>query len=257
MSSLALESLFNFKNKVVLITGGTKGLGRAMAKAYLELGAFVATVSRDLSCGLDQDPSLANEKRIFTIGADLSDRESRSDIIRKVVDHYGGIDILINNAGHQRISPILEYTPEFWDYDLSVLLTAPFELARQAAVFMKESRGGRIINIASISSFQSARNISGYAACKHAIVGLTKSMANEWAQWGINVNAIAPGVFETSMTREICDSPERLSVIENRTPSGRIGQPNDLIGSVLFLSSNASCHVNGHVLVVDGGWLGR
>ncbi len=249
---------FDFSGKVVLITGGRRGIGRALALSFAECGACVAIAGKsdtpgDIAGCLE---AISNCWSYFS--TDLTRREGREQLIAAVMKKYGRIDILINNAGAQKTTPVLEYTAEQWDDEMSLLLSAPFELAKMSGeIMIKQGRGGKIINLASISSFQGARNIVGYSTAKHGIVGLTKCLANEFAPRGINVNAVAPGIVRTDMSAGVFADPERLQVLQSRVPDGRFAEPEDIVGPVFFLASSMSSHVHGHVLLVDGGWMGR
>jgi 2-deoxy-D-gluconate 3-dehydrogenase len=252
-----MKNWFDVTGKVALVTGGRRGLGKAMALGLVEAGAKVVVVAKSPDDGqLGQEVEKSGGD-IAYIQADLTDREERTGLIEKVVGQFGRLDILVNNAGFQRRSPVLEYSSSDWDADLELLLTAVLDLSQQAARIMIKQGGGKIIQIASISSFQGARNIIGYASAKHALVGLTKCLANELASQNINVNAIAPGLFETEMASHVMTDPVRSNELRGRIPAGRFGQPEDMIGPLLFLASDASKHVHGHVLLVDGGWMGR
>ncbi len=249
--------MVDFANKTALITGGRRGLGKAMALGLAENGADIAVVAKspdadDLKRSIEQ-----LGRKFFYVPVDLSDRNARKQVIPAVMEEMGHIDILINNAGIQEKAPLESYTDRQWDFDLSLMLSAVFELSREVSVSMIRKGAGKIINLASISSFQGARGIIGYATVKHAIVGLTKCLANELAPHGINVNAIAPGLFKTDMANEVFENQERAEIIRGRIPAGRFGEPADIVGPVLFLSSDMSRHVHGHVLLVDGGWMGR
>jgi 2-deoxy-D-gluconate 3-dehydrogenase len=252
-----MKDWFDVAGKVSLITGGRRGLGKAMALGLAEAGANVIVIAKSSDDGNLRYEAEKLGRKIAYMQADLTDREERSGLIEKVVDQFGRLDILVNNAGSQRRSPVLEYSSSDWDADLELLLTAVLDLSQQAARVMIKQGGGKIIQIASISSFQGARNIIGYASAKHALVGLTKCLANELASQNINVNAIAPGLFETEMASHVTTDPVRANELRGRVPSGRFGQPEDMIGPLLFLASDASRHVHGHVLLVDGGWMGR
>jgi 2-dehydro-3-deoxy-D-gluconate 5-dehydrogenase len=253
-----MNTPFDIAGKVAVVTGGRQGLGRAMAIGLAKAGAHIGIIAKSATAGsICDDLRAINGTDPWYRAADLTIRAQRIGAIDKAVEHFGRIDILINNAGLQRRQPIGDYSSESWDADLSLLLTAPFELSQQAARHMAKAGSGKIIHIASISSFQSARNIVGYAAAKHGLIGLTKSMANEWAPLGINVNAIAPGLFETAMAADTIADQTKAAEMRGRIPAGRFGQPEDIVGPLLFLASDASRHVHGHVLVVDGGWLGR
>ncbi len=252
-----VDRLFDVSDKTALITGGRRGLGRAMAMALARSGARVAVVAAS-----PEAESLAAEFRgipaeLTYLSVDLLDRKARAGLVERVVGKLGRLDILVNNAGVQRRHPAIEFPLEQWDSDLELLLTAVLDLSQQAARVMEPQGGGKIIHIASISSFQGARQIASYATAKHGLVGLTKCLANEWASKGINVNAIAPGIFRTEMASQVLDDPEKTAELLGRVPSGRFGDPDDLAGPLLFLASDASRHVHGHVLLVDGGWMGR
>ena len=252
-----MKDWFDVTGKVSLITGGRRGLGKAMALGLVEARAKVIVIAKSSD---DGNLGYEAEKLGGTIAymqADLTGRKERAGLIEKVANQFGRLDILVNNAGFQRRSPVLEYSSSDWDADLELLLTAVLDLSQQAARVMIKQGGGKIIQVASISSFQGARNIIGYASAKHALVGLTKCLANELASQNINVNAIAPGLFETEMASHVTTDPIRANELRGRIPSGRFGQPEDMIGPLLFLASNASKHVHGHVLLVDGGWMGR
>lgn len=252
-----MKDWFDVTGKVALVTGGRRGLGKAMALGLVEARAKVVVVAKSSD---DGDLRYEAEKlggELAYIQANLTDRTERTGLIEKVTERFGHLDILVNNAGFQRRSPILEYSSSDWDEDLELLLTAVLDLSQQAARAMIKQGGGKIIQIASISSFQGARNIVGYASAKHALVGLTKCLANELASQNINVNAIAPGLFETEMASHVTTNSQHASELRGRIPAGRFGQPEDMIGPLLFLASDASKHVHGHILLVDGGWMGR
>jgi 2-deoxy-D-gluconate 3-dehydrogenase len=189
--------------------------------------------------------------------ADLSKRRQREGLIARAVERFGRLDILVNCAGVQHRQPAIEFDLDKWDRIVSLMLTGVFELSQQAARVMERQGGGKIINIASVCSFQGGWMVPAYSAAKHGVVGLTKALANEWAQKGINVNAIAPGYFDTDMCAPIMKDPIREPKIRERIPAGRWGQGEDLVGPLLFLASDASKYVHGHTLVVDGGWMGR
>lgn len=250
-------NLFDVAGNVALVTGGRRGLGKAMAIGLATAGAKVAVVATS-----DEAIELGEEFRtlgasLFYLQADLMDRNQRSNLIDQVVAHFGKIDILVNNAGLQQKAPAIEYPLASWDGDLELMLTSVLDLSQQAAHHMIRQGKGKIIHIASISSFQGARQIVGYATAKHGIIGLTKCLANEWAAQGINVNAIAPGIFETDMASSVIADREKSAELRGRIPSGRFGTPKDIVGPLLFLASEASSHVHGHTLLVDGGWMGR
>ncbi len=252
-----MNELFNLKNKVALITGGRRGLGKAMAIGLAGEGVKIAVAAKSEECSELEREIDKTDGELFYLNVDLSVREKRRGLIDRVVNHYGKLDILVNNAGVQYYNDILNYSYEQWDYDLNLMLTAIFELSQQAAKVMIEQGGGKIIQIASISSFQGARYIAGYVTAKHGLVGLTKSLANELAGKNINVNAIAPGLFETDMASNVFKDPVKSNELKGRIPAGRFGKPEDIVGPLIFLASDASKHVHGHILLVDGGWMGR
>jgi 2-deoxy-D-gluconate 3-dehydrogenase len=242
-----MKQLFDVSGKVALVTGGRRGIGRAFALALRDAGAKVAVVARSAdSADLPDD--------IHYFPCDLADREQRSHVISRVVDHFGKIDILVNNAGVIFHKNINEQTPEIWDAQININLTAVFELSRDAARVMQ---GGKIIQLGSISSFTGARNISAYSAVKHGIIGLIKCLSNELMPLGINVNGIAPGFIDTDMHAHLKADTNHLNTIVGRIPAGRLGTPDDLIGALLFLASDASNYVSGTTILVDGGWCGR
>jgi len=250
-------NLFDIRGKVALVTGGRRGLGLAMVEGLAQCGAriAVADVAEDYS-------ELA--RRMKAIGAEmeyvrvnLADRAQRGDLVDRVVHRFGRLDILVNSAGIQHRQPSMEFDLAKWDEIISLMLTAVFELSQQAARVMDRQGGGKIIHIASVASFQGGWTIPAYAAAKHGVVGLTKALANEWASKNINVNAIAPGYFDTDMCAAIVNDPVREPKIRERIPANRWGKPEDLVGPLLFLASDASRYVHGHVLLVDGGWMGR
>ena len=247
----------DFRGRVVAVTGGRRGIGKALACAFAAAGARIAVAGKSPDTGELTSIFAENRWELFYFQADLTNREERRKFLPALLDRFGTLDVLINNAGIQNHTPVLDYTPEQWDTELSLLLTAPFELAQQAGRIMCEKRSGKIINIASISSFQGARNIIGYATAKHGIVGLTKCLANEFAPYQVNVNAIAPGLVKTDLAAGVFQDPQRAEVLRSRIPDGRFAEPSDIVGPAMFLASPMSSHIHGHVLLVDGGWMGR
>jgi 2-deoxy-D-gluconate 3-dehydrogenase len=228
-----------------------------MALGLADAGAKIAVVAASSDAEHLSKELAKLGAEFFYLQADLAKRGERAGLVNRVIEHFGRIDILVNNAGLQRQDAAIDYTAEAWDADLELLLTAALDLSQQAARHMIAQGRGKIVQIASISSFQGARNIIGYSTAKHGIVGLTKCLANEWAALGINVNAIAPGIFETDMAAKVTFNPEKSRDLKGRVPAGRFGAPEDIVGPLLFLASDASRHVHGHVLLVDGGWMGR
>jgi 2-deoxy-D-gluconate 3-dehydrogenase len=251
------NNLFDISGRVALITGGRRGLGLAMSEGLAAAGAKLACIDIADECDelRNRVESLGTELAYFQ--ADLADRSQRNGLVDRVVERFGRLDILVNCAGIQHRQPSMEFDLDRWDTILSLMLTAVFELCQQAAKVMERQGGGKIINIGSLASFQGAWAVPAYTAAKHGVAGLTKALANEWAAKNIHVNAIAPGYFDTEMCAAIVNDPVREPQIRSRIPAGRWGQPADLVGPLLFLASDASNYVDGHVLVVDGGWMGR
>ena len=246
---------FRLDGKTALVTGGTRGIGRAIVEGFAEAGADVAVVSRTSNSEL-ADVITAMDRRYLHHRADLSDRNQTRKVVSTIMEAMGGLDILVNNSGIVPRSPAEEFPESDWDATLEVNLSASFLLCREAGKHMIEKRKGKIINTASVLSFQGGIFVSAYTASKHGIAGLTMTLANEWACKGINVNAIAPGYIVTELTAALEQDPVRGKNILNRTPIGRWGQPEDIAGAALFLASPASDFVNGTVLTVDGGWMG-
>jgi 2-deoxy-D-gluconate 3-dehydrogenase len=228
-----------------------------MVMGLARAGAHIAVIATHPEASELQRAVESLGRRFRYFSADLRHERERHGLVARVADHFGRLDILVNNAGVQIKQPAMDYSLEAWDRDIALMLTAVLDLSQQAAKIMAAQKEGKIIHIASISSFQGARQIIGYAAAKHGLVGLTKCMANEWAALGINVNAIAPGIFETDMASDVVTNATKSAELRGRIPAGRFGRPDDIVGPLIFLSSNASCHVHGHVLLVDGGWMGR
>ena len=254
---MILES-FRLDGKNAVVTGSTRGLGAAIAVALAEAGANVGIHGRssvaDESCVKIRQLG----KKSFYFGADLADHQACSDLIRKTIDEFGSIDILVNNAGMIRRAPAVDYSLTDWNELIAVHLTAVFQLSQLAAQHMLDrGSGGKILNIASLLSFQGGILVPAYAAAKGGVAVLTKSLANEWASKGINVNAIAPGYMVTDNTSALRNDPARSRQILDRIPAGHWGKPSDLAGAAVFLCSSAGDYVHGHVLVVDGGWLAR
>jgi len=249
---------FQLNDRIALVTGAATGLGAAIAIALAQAGARVAchgnTRSPDQTC--DQIKNAGGEA--FSVIGDLSKSETAGHLVGQTLDHFNSIDILINNAGTIRRAPAVDYSEEDWTAVLDVNLNSVFRLCQLAGKHMIESeRGGKIINIASLLSFQGGITVPAYAAAKGGVAQLTKALANEWAKYGINVNAIAPGYMRTTNTAALEADETRNRQILERIPAGRWGEPHDIAGAAVFLSSSASDYVNGHILVVDGGWLGR
>jgi 2-deoxy-D-gluconate 3-dehydrogenase len=248
---------FNLQGRVALVTGASRGLGQAMAVGLAEAGADVAGASR---AGKDQETRQAVEalgRRFLGLQADLADPAQRAGLVDRVVAHFGQIDILVNNAGTATRHPPEEYPMDEWRELLEVHLNASFDLAQQAARHMLPRGKGKIINVGSIMCFEAGLNIPAYAAAKHAIAGLTRSLAVGWSSKGINVNCIAPGYFETNRETSLKYHPVRGPQILERIPAGRWGQPAELAGLCVFLASDACQYMHGSIVVIDGGWLAR
>jgi 2-deoxy-D-gluconate 3-dehydrogenase len=242
--------------KVALVTGASRGLGAGMALGLAAAGADVvlhaSTLPNDTAAAVRQ-----LGRRAATLAADLSDPSASARLAAEALATYGRIDILINNAGVIRRKPAAEHSDEDWDAVIEVNLSSVFRLSRVIGRHMLERGRGKIINVASLLSFQGGVTVPGYAAAKGGVAQLTKALANEWAGRGVNVNAIAPGYMVTDVTTALRADEVRTRQIGERIPAGRWGTPADLAGAAVFLASAASDYVNGHVLAVDGGWLAR
>ena len=249
---------FKLNDRVALVTGASAGLGAAIAVALSEAGAQVCchgnTHSPEATCErIASDGGVAH-----AISGDLSQPETAQHLVTQTLERFGRIDILINNAGTIRRAPAVDYSDEDWAAVIEVNLSSVFRLSKLAGKQMIErGSGGKIVNIASLLSFQGGITVPAYAASKGGVAQLTKALANEWAKHGINVNAIAPGYMRTNNTAALQADETRNRQILERIPAARWGEPEDLAGAAVFLSSSASDYVNGHVLVVDGGWMGR
>ncbi len=249
--------LFRLDGQIALVTGGDKGLGRGIAVALAQAGADVAIVSR----GGQNDATLAaveaTGRRALGLVADLGRPDAAAAVVEQAAQTFGRIDILVNNAGIIRRADAIATDLADFTAVLDVNLTGVWMLAQSVGRMMLAQGRGKIINIASLLAFQGGIRVPAYAAAKHAVAGLTKALANEWAGRGVNVNAIAPGYMATDNTQALRDDPVRSDQIRERIPAGRWGAPEDLAGAAVFLASRASDYVHGHVLVVDGGWMAR
>jgi 2-dehydro-3-deoxy-D-gluconate 5-dehydrogenase len=248
---------FNLAGRIAMVTGASRGLGQAMALGLAEAGADIACVSR---AGNDQQTRERVEalgRRFLSIKADLGQPEQRVGLVERVVAHFGQLDILVNNAGTGTRRPPEVYPLNEWRELIEVHLHAAFDLSQQAAKHMLPRGKGKIINIGSVMCYEGGLNIPAYAAAKHGIAGLTKSLAVAWSSQGINVNCIAPGYFETDMATSLKNHPVRGPQILDRIPMGRWGQPAELAGLCVFLASDACQYMHGSVIPIDGGWLAR
>ncbi|MCH6264183.1 MULTISPECIES: 2-dehydro-3-deoxy-D-gluconate 5-dehydrogenase KduD [Neobacillus] len=256
LRSFSLD-FFNLAGKVAIVTGGNKGLGQAYAVALAKAGADLFVVSR--SEDWNETKKLIEEtgQRAVFFQADLSDRAKVKQAAAECMNEYGRIDILVNNAGTIRRAPILEYKEEDWDAVMEINLNSIYLLSQEVAKVMVKQRSGKIINIASMLSFQGGKFVPPYTASKHAVAGLTKAFANELAEYNIQINAIAPGYIATDNTAPIRADEKRNAEILSRIPAARWADPSDLMGVVVFLASDASNYMNGHILAIDGGWLAR
>ncbi|HEX3894099.1 MAG TPA: SDR family oxidoreductase [Terracidiphilus sp.] len=249
--------LFDLRGKTALVTGSSRGLGLGIAQALAKAGARVALHgSRAVPADALKQVDVAQPGAIAVTG-DVSDPAACTRIMEQVIAQFQGIDILINNAGTIRRSPAAEHSWEDWQAVLEINLSSVFRLSQLAGRHMLAQGSGKIVNIASLLTFQGGVTVPSYAAAKGGVGQLTKALANEWASHGVNVNAIAPGYMETDNTAALRADPLRSRQILERIPAGRWGTPADLAGAAIFLSSRASNYMHGHVLVVDGGWMGR
>ena len=248
---------FNLQGKVALVTGCDKGLGQGMALGLAEAGCDIVSVSRRIPQETAEKVA-ALGRRLYSIQADLSQPESIADIVPAAIAAAGRIDILVNNAGTIRREDALSFSEKDWDEVMNLNIKSVYFLSQAVAKqFLKQGDGGKIINIASMLSFQGGIRVPSYTASKSGVLGITRLLANEWAQHQINVNAIAPGYMATNNTQQLREDAERSKEILDRIPAGRWGSPDDLKGPVVFLASSASDYINGYTVAVDGGWLAR
>jgi 2-dehydro-3-deoxy-D-gluconate 5-dehydrogenase len=252
-----MSDWFRLDGNVALVTGAAAGIGAAIAEALAEAGADVACHGNTRPADATAALVKAKNRRAAALSGDLADRATPARLVGDVLERFGHIDILINNAGIIRRTPAVEHSDEDWDAVLNVNLTSVFSLCKLTGKHLLEQGSGKIVNIASLLSFQGGVNVPGYAAAKGGLAQLTRALANEWAGRGVNVNAIAPGYIETENTLALRQNAERFKQISERIPAGRWGTPRDLAGAAVFLCSPASDYVHGHILTVDGGWMGR
>lgn len=250
---------FDLSGKTALVTGCNKGIGKGMALGLAEAGADIIGVSASLELS-----GSAIEKEVTALGrkfkayqADFSNRESLYAFIKKVLDENTAIDILVNNAGTIMRAPAAEHPDDYWDRVLTINLDSQFIMAREIGKHMLQRGSGKIIFTCSLLTFQGGINVPGYAASKGALSSLIKALANEWAGKGVNVNGIAPGYIATDNTEALRNDPVRSKSILDRIPAGRWGDPEDFKGAAVYLASGAASYVNGTIITVDGGWMGR
>ncbi|TMU57024.1 SDR family NAD(P)-dependent oxidoreductase [Flagellimonas algicola] len=250
---------FSLEGKVALVTGCKRGIGKAMALGLAEAGADIIGVSATLEAsgsGVEQEVQALGRK-FKAYSCDFGQRDSLYNFINKVKSDFPVIDILINNAGTIKRAPVAEHSDALWDEVIEVNQNAQFILTREIGKEMVTRGAGKIVFTASLLTFQGGITVPGYAASKGAIGQLTMAFANEWAKHGVNVNAIAPGYISTDITEDLRENSERSKAIMARIPAERWGKPEDFAGPVLFLSSEAAAYMNGSIIVVDGGWMGR
>ena len=251
-----LESQFSLAGKKALVTGSSKGIGASIAVAMAQAGADLVLVGRS------EDSLKSTREAIENLGKSVEllicDVQSRSEISAafKDIDQLN-VDITVNNAGSISRAPAIEATMEEWDRIIDTNLNSVFQISQLCAKSMLQRGQGRIINVASLLSFQGGINVPAYTASKHGVAGITKALANEWGGKGVNVNAIAPGYISTDNTEALRNDPDRSTSILARIPLGRWGNPEDLAATAVFLASPAAAYINGELLTVDGGWMGR
>lgn len=251
-----MSQLFNLNGKNAVVTGGSRGLGKEIALGLAEAGANVAIISRT-AC--PEVVALLKEKGVeaVSIACDISKTLELDTLVERVEKELGSIDILVNNAGIQKRHPAVEFPQEDWQTVMDINLNAVFKLCQIFGAKMLEKGEGKIINLASLLSFQGGLTVPAYAASKHAVTGLTKALANEWASKGVNVNAVAPGYMATDMNEALIQDETRSRQILERIPAQRWGSGEDMKGAVIFLASAASDYIHGFTIAVDGGWLAR
>jgi 2-deoxy-D-gluconate 3-dehydrogenase len=248
---------FRLDGAVALVTGAASGIGAAIATALAAAGADVACHGNTRPAGATAETVRKEGRKAVAIAGDLSDKKAAKELIDATLKEFGRIDILVNNAGLVRRAPSVDYAEADWDTIIQVNLTSVFRLCQLAGRVMLEQKRGKIVNIASLLSFQGGFTVPAYAASKGGVAQLTKALANEWSSKGVNVNAIAPGYIRTANTDALQKDETRNRQILERIPAGRWGEAEDIAGAAVFLSSRASDYVHGHVLTVDGGWMGR
>ena len=256
---MSILDSFDLTGKTALVTGCKRGIGKAMALALADAGADIIGVSASLETSNSQVGNDVEElgRKFSAYQCDFSDRGATNAFTQQVLKDHSTIDILVNNAGTIKRAPAAEHSDEFWDEVIEVNLNSQFVITREIGAHMLKNQSGKIIFTASLLTFQGGITVPGYAASKGGIGQLTKAFANEWASHGINVNAIAPGYIRTDNTQALQQDKDRSDSILQRIPAGRWGEPQDFAGPVVFLASSASDYMQGTVLTVDGGWMGR
>ena len=254
---MSIIDAFRLDGKVAVVTGANTGLGQGMSVALAQAGAKVVGVARR-SCEDTKKLIEADGGEFTEVIADLSDMAAIETIVNGALAAYGQVDILVNNAGLIKRNDAIDFTEDEWDSVIQVNQKMVFFLSQAfAKQYIKQQDGGKIINVASMLSYQGGIRVPSYTASKSAIMGLTKALANEWAKYNINVNAIAPGYMATNNTAQLRSDDDRSDEILSRIPAGRWGTPEDMQGAVVWLASKASDYVNGYTVAVDGGWLAR
>ena len=251
-----MKNLFNIKSKIALITGGSRGIGKAITLMLIEQGCRVIVVGKSNNIDeLKEEVQISYGADLDYIQCDLSDQKDVDILCKNIKDRYDKIDILVNCAGNQEREFFINYSLDQWNKDIQLLLTSNFQLSQCVSrIMIKNKMGGKIINVGSLSSLQAARNIVGYSVSKGALINLTKCIAIELAEYGINVNLVAPGFFNTELLNKFSFDKER---IEHYIPLGKIAEPKDILGTILWLCSDASSYVTGTVIPIDAGWTAK
>jgi len=248
-----MDDLFDLKNKVVIVTGASRGLGKVIAVGLAQKGAKVV-LSDVLDCSDTANEIKNIEGETLSVKTDVSNQDEVGKMVDKTLDKYGRIDILVNNAGILKDGKAEEFSIKDWKSVLDINLTGQFYCAKEVGKQMIKQKNGRIINISSIAGLKGYAGSVPYSASKGGVILLTKTLASEWGEYNINVNAVCPGVFATDMTEDYLESEEFVQNIKDNVPLGRYANPEELVGTIVYLSSKSSDYVTGHSLVIDGGW---
>jgi 2-deoxy-D-gluconate 3-dehydrogenase len=257
MDKAYLEGIFGLKDKVAVITGASRGLGQSMSLALGRAGARICMVGRQDNLQQTEELLRSNGCQYIQVVCDQTSEEGITAIMDAVMHKWGRLDILVNNAGTFLRKPSIDWTIDEWDSIMNLNLRSVFQLCQAAGRIMLEQKFGKIITIASILGFQGGYTVPAYSSSRHAVLGLTKALSNEWAAHGINVNAIAPGYMDTEHNTGLFQDPDRTRDLMARIPSKRWGKKDEIDGACLYLASSASDYMNGQVIIVDGGWMGR